>query len=148
MRDGERAGQDAEARDVTGRDTTGSGTKDSDTKDSDTEAHDIKVTYEEEVVDLPDDLAVKWDSWRVTEGPVVDYYAKGPCPGCGADAQGVGKDRLAPIERQGNPALVPEKAARKSAIEVAVSCRCGYAHGQDGATGCGRRWSVLVDRTN
>ena len=95
--------------------------------------HDVTVPFEVRVVPGSEiDLAGwSWDS--VPMGGLVRYRASGPCPACHADCSGERSDGPNPLERE----LVD------SVFEVVVRCACGSSHGRDGATGCGRVWTVI-----
>jgi hypothetical protein len=110
--------------------------------------HDISVSYADEVItgEIIDDAL--WESWSYADAGREHYYAKGPCPTCFAEAQGHAADTWAPLEGQGpgEPGADSEKIAPSATIEIPVRCQCGFGHGKQDATGCGRAWSVIVAR--
>lgn len=102
--------------------------------------HDLTVVFADEVASGDQVHVAEWVWWSQSSGTVTSYFAKGPCPGCSARVQGRGDDIAHPVEGQG--ATVVERPAGVETFDVAVVCRCGASHGKDGATGCGRRWSI------
>lgn len=108
--------------------------------------HDEALGYRDEVVP-PDavDLA-GWECFTSREHTTTHYYAKGPCPRCRATCQGHLPDASAPIEAlgPGHDALPP--GPPPESVEIPVSCTCGFDHGRNDATGCGRRWSIICPR--
>jgi hypothetical protein len=103
--------------------------------------HDLSVHYADEVVPGAAIDLGSWECWAQHDGSVTHFYARGPCPACHAIAQGHADDighPLEPLGRDEAPKPVPE-----GAIEIPVRCTCGDGHGHDGATGCGRRWSIV-----
>lgn len=112
------------------------------------DAHDRSVPYAEVIAAAPSVDLEAWECRTHVEGNIVHYYAKGPCPGCGAQVQGHIADDKAPIESQGKPERATESVAPSEpvGIEVPLNCTCGSTHGSDGAHGCGRRWSIVCPR--
>lgn len=111
--------------------------------------HDTSVPYADEVVPGSGIDISRWESWSYTDAGREDYYAKGPCPACFAEAQGHAADVRKPLEEQGRGRrdAASGKAAPDDTIEIPVRCQCGSGHGKQDATGCGRAWSVIVTRT-
>jgi hypothetical protein len=110
--------------------------------------HDTSVPYADEVVPGPSIDVARWESWSYADAGREHYYAKGPCPACFAEAQGHAADIPEPLEGQGRGQRdVGETAAPSITIEIPVRCQCGFGHGKQDATGCGRAWSVIVTRT-
>jgi hypothetical protein len=111
--------------------------------------HDLSVPYADVVVPGSDIDIMRWESWSYTHADRKDYYAKGPCPACFAEAQGHAADIQEPVEAQGrrqrDAAL--GKAVLGDTIEIPVRCQCGFGHGKQDATNCGRAWSLIVTRT-
>jgi hypothetical protein len=111
--------------------------------------HNLSVSYADEVMPGSSVDVKRWESWSYTDAGRQDYYAKGPCPTCFAEVQGHAADIWEPLEGQG--AGKRDAASGKNVpgdtIEIAVRCQCGFEHGKQGATGCGRAWSVIVKRT-
>lgn len=112
--------------------------------------HDISVSYADEVVQGANIDVARWESWSYADAGREDYYAKGPCPTCLAQAQGHAADVPEPLEGQGpgQRDAGTEKIAPSVTIEIPVRCQCGFGHGKQDATGCGRTWSVIVTRTS
>lgn len=110
--------------------------------------HNLSVLYAEDVVPGPAIDIARWESWSYTDAGREHYYAKGPCPACFAEAQGHTADVRQPIEEQGagQRDADAETAALSATIEIPVKCQCGFGHGKQDATGCGRAWSVIVER--
>lgn len=106
--------------------------------------HDPDVAYADVVVaGQAIDLSA-WECWTHRDGDVVHYYARGPCPVCGAPTQGHLDDATHPIESLGPPSDEETAAATPSEpVEIPVRCTCGHDHGRDQARSCGRRWSIL-----
>jgi hypothetical protein len=113
------------------------------------QGHDLNVFYAEEVVPGPDIDVTRWQSWSYTDAGLEHYYVKGPCPACFAESQGHAADIPEPLEGQGTDVqdADSEKLARSAQIEVPVQCQCGFGHGKQDATSCGRSWSLVVQRT-
>jgi hypothetical protein len=111
--------------------------------------HDPSVPYADEVVPGSGIDIARWKSWSYTDADREDYYAKGPCPACLAEAQGHAADVREPVEGQGPSQrdAASGKTAPGDTIEIPVRCQCGFGHGKQDATGCGRAWSVIVTRT-
>jgi hypothetical protein len=113
--------------------------------------HDLSVPYADIVVPGPDIDVTRWESWSYTDADSgrKDYYAKGPCPACFAETQGHAADIQEPVEAQSRRrrGAASGKAAPGDTIEIPVRCLCGFGHGKQDATGCGRGWSVIVTRT-
>jgi hypothetical protein len=111
--------------------------------------HDLSVSYADEVVPGSNIDVKRWESWSYTDARRQDYYAKGPCPACFAEAQGHAADIWEPLEGQGRGRrdATSEKNVPGNTIEIAVRCQCGFEHGKQDATGCGRAWSVIIKRT-
>lgn len=111
--------------------------------------HDISVSYADEVVPGSGIDVARWESWSHADAGREHYYAKGPCPACSAEAQGHAADAPEPLEGQGpgQRNAHPGKIASSVTIEIPVRCRCGFGHGKQDASGCGRAWSVIVTRT-
>jgi len=106
------------------------------------------VPYADEVVTLSSIEIACWESWSYPDADREDYYAKGPCPACFAEAQGHAADISKPLEGQGpGQRDTGETAAPSASIEIPVRCQCGFGHGKQDATGCGRAWSVIVTQT-
>ena len=110
--------------------------------------HDLSVPYADEVVPGASIDVKRWESWSHTGAGREDFYAKGPCPACFAQAQGHAADVWEPVEAQGGVQrdTASEKNVPGDTIEIAVRCQCGSEHGKQGATSCGRAWSVNVTR--
>lgn len=111
--------------------------------------HDLSVSYADEVVPGSSIDVTRWESWSHTDAGREDYYAKGPCPACFAGAQGHAADVWEPLEGQGGGQrdAASGKSVPGETIEIAFRCQCGFGHGKQDATGCGRAWSVIVTRT-
>ena len=111
--------------------------------------HDISVPYTYEIVPGTNIDVARWESWSYTDAGRDHYYAKGPCPACFAEAQGHAADIRKPLEGLGTGQrhADPGKAAQGDTIEIPVRCQCGFGHGRQDTTGCGRAWSVIVTRT-
>lgn len=111
----------------------------------DVTGHDTGVGFLDEVVPGDGLDVARWRWWSHVEGALTHYYVQGPCPACGAPRQqGHGVDAPAPIEGQGRgPGVTPVE--RRDTFEVSVRCLCGHDHGREGATGCGRRWSLVIN---
>ena len=108
------------------------------------DGHDEDIAYGDVVVA---GAAVDLDAsecWTLRDGDVTHYYAKGPCPGCRAASQGHIEDASAPIESLGRREDQPPRPSEP--VEVPLRCTCGSSHARDGATGCGRRWSIVCPR--
>jgi hypothetical protein len=108
-----------------------------------TTTHDPNVPFAEEIVTGPRIDLDAWECWTVTDQDVTRYYARGPCPACGARAQGSIDDAPKPIESLGVREPEPQPPST-APISVPVSCHCGSPHGQPGQTSCGRRWVILA----
>jgi hypothetical protein len=108
------------------------------------DGHDQSLPYADLVAPGTSIDLDAWECWAVATGGVVHYYAKGPCPACGAASQGHVADATAPVESLGEAAEPPALAT--GPVEVPVRCTCGATHGRDGATSCGRRWSIICPR--
>jgi hypothetical protein len=104
--------------------------------------HDHSVAYAD-IVAPPADIDLDaWECWAHHGDGSADYYAKGPCPGCGATSQGHIADAGQPIESLGH-ARRPAPPSTTEPVEVPVRCTCGSPHGRHGATSCGRRWTII-----
>jgi hypothetical protein len=111
------------------------------------DCHDHQVGFLDDVVPGDRIDIAQWKWWSHAEGGLEHYYARGPCPGCGAPGQqGHTVDTPAPLEGQGGGAETRRIGETTDAIEVPVQCWCGDNHGREGATGCGRRWSIIGPR--
>jgi hypothetical protein len=112
-------------------------------------AHDPDVPYRDEIAPAGAVDIACWDWWSHAAAATVHYYAKGPCPACQATTQGHYAVADAPIEGLGRSTDAAETgpAGPEELIEVPVRCHCGSDHGQPGAGGCGRRWSISGPRT-
>jgi hypothetical protein len=102
--------------------------------------HDTGVKWADVTLELTEQQLDEWDCWK--EPVDVNYwiqYAKGPCPECKATAQGYTTNREGPIDEA---LIVTDEAEAVVGIKVPVSCSCGYAHGNEKATDCGRDWVV------
>ena len=109
--------------------------------------HDLSVAYENRAVPGAEIDITQW-SWDLkTTGGIVSYVATGPCPACHARCEGWGEDASNPIERNVRGPDTPDRTAIGDRFEVAVTCQCGTSHGRDGATGCGRRWTITGPKT-
>jgi len=110
-------------------------------------AHDLNVPFAKEIVTGQTIDLDAWECWTITDQDATRYYARGPCPACGARAQGSIEDAPKPIESLGarERKTEPEPPSTEP-ISVPVSCRCGSPHGQAGQTSCGRRWVILAPR--
>jgi hypothetical protein len=112
-----------------------------------TDGHDRQVGFLDEVVPAERIDTSRWRWWSHAEGGLEHYYAQGPCPACGAPRQqGHAVDATAPLEGQGARTGSRSTEDRPDTIEVAVECWCGEGHGREGATGCGRRWTIVGPR--
>jgi hypothetical protein len=111
--------------------------------------HDLSVPYADEVVPGASIDVARWESWSHTDVGRQDFYAKGPCPACFAEAQGHAADMPKPLEGQGigQHEADSERVAPSVTIEIPVRCQCGFGHGRQDATGCGRAWSLIIMRT-
>jgi hypothetical protein len=110
-------------------------------------SHDPNVPFAEEIVTGQTINLGSWECWTVKDQDVTRYYARGPCPACGAHTQGSIDDAPKPIESLGVREREPEPEPPSTApISIPVSCRCGSPHGQAGQTSCGRRWVILAPR--
>lgn len=111
--------------------------------------HDQTVPYADVVAPGASVKLDAWECWIHHEGTTAHYYAKGPCPSCGAQSQGHAPVP-GPIEAEGRPIEAegrPERAPPPSGpVEIPLRCTCGSTHGRDGANGCGRRWSIICHR--
>lgn len=103
--------------------------------------HDQTIEYASEVAPAGSVQLECWECWTHRQGAIFYYYAKGPCPGCGATSQGHLRYANSPIESLGIVDIPTSPAPQP--VEIAVRCACGFDHGRDGAAGCGRRWSVI-----
>jgi|NGEPerStandDraft_6_1074524.scaffolds.fasta_scaffold07655_3 hypothetical protein len=108
--------------------------------------HDTALPYRDDIVAGSAIDVDRWDWWSHTNAGIAHYYTKGPCPACHADTQDHLADVEPPIEGLGPPTPSPDSALRGDSIEMPVRCRCGTDHGQAGAGGCGRRWSIIGPR--
>jgi hypothetical protein len=110
--------------------------------------HDSAIAYADTVVPGASINVASWESWSYTDGGITHYYAKGPCPGCSAEAQGHYADIEKPVEGQGADRDAPDvlEGPLDDTIEIPVQCHCGFAHGTQNATSCGRSWSVIITR--
>lgn len=106
--------------------------------------HDTAVAFANTVVTGEAIDIAAWDCQVHHDGDIASYYARGPCPACHADTQGHIDDAALPIESLG-PEAWPRGMPSES-VEIPVRCTCGHDHGRQGATGCGRRWSILCPR--
>lgn len=104
--------------------------------------HDLAVTFADTVVAGDEVDLSGWECWTHHDGEVTRHYARGPCPGCRARAQGHIDQTDHPIEPLG-PDAIPPPPPSPEVVEIPVRCTCGSDHGHPGATGCGRRWSIL-----
>lgn len=117
--------------------------------------HDLGLPYQDEILPGSAIDPDRWDWWSHTHGGIVHYYAKGPCPACRANTQDHLTDHPAPIEAlcpppRGRPLPLPSSPLGRviKTVEMPVRCRCGSDHGQPGAGGCGRRWSLIGPRVS
>ena len=108
--------------------------------------HDTSVPYAYEIVPAASIDIARWESWSYSDTGREHYFAKGPCPACFAAAQGHTADTSEPAEGLG-PNEGPEKVTPSDEIEIPVRCQCGFGHGRQDTTGCGRAWSVVIRRT-
>jgi hypothetical protein len=108
--------------------------------------HDTALHYRDEIIAGRAVEVERWDWYSHTDAGIVHYYAKGPCPACHTDTQDHLADVEPPIEGLGPPAPSPDTTLPADSIEMPVRCRCGTDHGQAGAGGCGRRWSIIGPR--
>jgi hypothetical protein len=71
-------------------------------------------------------------------------FAKGPCPACHATVEGYTTD-----EKQEVPSSLDEVEAEPTVelplVKVPVECNCGFDHGHEKATGCGRSWALICE---
>lgn len=111
--------------------------------------HDLSVPYADEVVPGPSIDVARWESWSYTDAGYEQYYAKGPCPACFAESPGHAADIRKPLEGQGadEQDVDSGKLAPSVQMEIPVRCQCGFGHGNQEASGCGRAWSLIVMRT-
>jgi uncharacterized phage protein gp47/JayE len=110
--------------------------------------HNTALLYADTVVPGASIDANCWESWSYTDASITHYYAKGPCPACAAQVQGHATDTQNPVEGQGpdkDASAMPEKPLGDT-IEIPVQCHCGFEHGKQDATGCGRSWSLIITR--
>jgi hypothetical protein len=105
--------------------------------------HDTAVPFTDEVIADGRLDPNKWDWWSSQDGGVTHYYAEGPCPACHANAQGHVALVPQPVDKQGPGDATTTLPTAATTVEVPVACRCGTPHGQDGAKGCGRRWTIV-----
>lgn len=110
----------------------------------DRDGHNKRLAYADVVLGEEDVDLSGWQCWHERDGAVVHYYAAGRCPGCRAEAQGRKDTAPKPIESLGPEGV--GRPATRAIIEIPVRCTCGSSHGRDGATGCGRRWSIVCSR--
>jgi hypothetical protein len=98
--------------------------------------HNDKLPYQpESLVHVP---LPGWQAERADDG---SFLVQGPCPACGGDSWG--PDLPNPTVTDTHLTYVAGPS--RKAIAIVAACHCGYSHGQDGATSCGRTWSVIVD---
>jgi hypothetical protein len=94
-------------------------------------AHDTKVDWVDEDVELTDVQLADWTCRTETfADDTWTQHAKGPCPNCGEIVEG----SISSADISVGVAFEPTK--------VPIDCNCGYKHGHDGANGCGRSWAV------
>ena len=105
--------------------------------------HDLSVVYENRAVPGAEIDLQQWTWANRTTGRIVSYVATGPCPACHGRCEGWGDDASNPIEKKFRGPDTPDPTPSRGRFEVAVTCRCGASHGRDGATGCGRRWTII-----
>jgi hypothetical protein len=108
-------------------------------------AHDPDVPYADVVLTSEQVDLTGWECWAVPDADMTRFYAGGPCPVCGARAQGSISEKPAPVESLGRGQEEVEPPSTEP-VEVPVRCSCGSPHGHDGATSCGRRWSIICPR--
>jgi hypothetical protein len=108
-------------------------------------AHQPEVPYADVVLTSEEVDLAGWECWITSDAGATRFYAAGPCPACGAPAQGSISEATDPIESLGRGADDAEGPSTEL-VEVPVSCTCGSPHGHDGAASCGRRWSILCPR--
>jgi hypothetical protein len=104
----------------------------------------LTVKYSPEPADA-EPVLDKWIVWVDVAGEVDVVYAKGPCPSCGVVVQGWTARTYDPI-RSGLAGEVRdvggETITMEIEFEIPVRCNCGYPHGEEKATGCGRYWAI------
>jgi hypothetical protein len=112
-------------------------------------AHKLTVKYSPEPADA-EPVLDKWIVWVDDAGKVDVVYAKGPCPSCGVVVQGWTAHTFDPIP-SGPPVKGLDEEGEKITtvieFEIPVRCNCGYPHGEEKATGCGRYWGIQGLRT-
>lgn len=104
-------------------------------------AHKLTVKYSPEPADAGPVLS-SWSWWVDDAGEVDVLYAEGPCPSCGVVVQGWTANTHDPIPVPGAREVAPPTRE----IEIPVRCNCGYPHGEEKATGCGRYWGIVGTR--
>jgi hypothetical protein len=110
--------------------------------------HDLTLPYQKETLPGSAIDLDRWQCWSHTDAQIVHYYAKGPCPACRADTQNHLADVPHPIEEQGRSRDRDTPPAVTPTVEIPVQCCCGSNHGQPGASGCGRGWTLIVPRVS
>jgi hypothetical protein len=109
-------------------------------------AHDLTVAFADVIVDGSQIDLTGWTCWTHHDASVIRHYARGPCPGCGARAQGHIDETPQPIEPLGPDETEAPPPLPAEPVEIPVRCTCGATHGADGARSCGRRWSIRCPR--
>lgn len=127
-------------------------------KGADKDDHGSDVVWAAAPTKVPDDQLSKWSSSAQPSGPGHIIYVQGPCPGCGLPTSGLLAIGISgPPEGEAAPkgeGKVAASRAERGGVEapprqrplpwrVPVTCNCGYSHGKEGATGCGRMWFVV-----
>jgi hypothetical protein len=111
---------------------------------ADKDDHGSDVVWAAAPTKVPDDLLTKWSSSADPSGPGHVIHVQGPCPECELATSGLLAVEISgPVE----PGVVRGKEERMTTVprswRVPVTCNCGYSHGKEGATGCGRMWFVV-----
>ena len=104
--------------------------------------HDDKVPYAEVIVSSSAIDPSSWRYWTVKPKDVVHHYTAGSCPVCRGRAEGHLAAATAPIETA-TITRAAKPVSGQPPIEILVTCNCGYGHGHEEATGCGRRWTII-----
>lgn len=90
--------------------------------------HNSQVRYSDQSVEMDRQT---FREWEIEDGQTG---ASGPCPACGGKAWGP------PI-----PVLEGANADLPSLESIPCQCHCGFKHGEEDATSCGRHWIVPGD---
>lgn len=83
---------------------------------------------------------VPLEGWTVESTGDGDYVVSGPCPACRGGSFGPSL----PLEDVTATVALSVEGPAQPMVEILAKCQCGYTHGKDDVTNCGRRWTVVV----